>query len=451
MKLSDINEFTEEKTVYTTCSCNCGANQQCVLKAHVKNGKVVAVEPDDRYNRNVGREDAVLSEEDLIKVRLQRRPCVMGLAFHRYLYHPDRILYPLKRAPASKRGEGKFVRISWEEALNTIATKMKECREKYGPYSIITQSRPGANAERLLRLWGAGAEVWGWCSYEPARLVAHLMTGEMAWDLAGWSSSSGSDMLANAKFIVLWGCDPSVGHMGPAHQFAYYIKLARERGKPVIIIDPRYTVAAKTLADQWIPIKPGTDTAMFLALAYVLFEKDLWNHEFVAKYVEPTGFQKWQDYVLGKTDGIPKTPEWAEKICAVPAETIHALADKIGTVKPAWLWAHWSITRKSRGEDTVRSFAALQAMMGYWGTPGAGPVMNPGPQRTIPINSLGPPGEYKVPKLYRSHQWAEAVLWLDKVRSGEMTEIEYLKKLGWRTKPEILKNFNPKFLFLVFF
>lgn len=86
------------KTVYTTCICNCGNTSQCVLKAHVRNGIVAAVEPDDRYNTGVGREDAVVSEEDLIKVRLQRRPCPRGLAFHKYIYHPERVLYPLKRS-----------------------------------------------------------------------------------------------------------------------------------------------------------------------------------------------------------------------------------------------------------------------------------------------------------------------------------------------------------------
>ncbi len=96
-----------------------------------------------------------------------------------------------------------------------------------------------------------------------------------------------------------------------------------------------------------------------------------------------------RDYVLGLEDGIAKTPEWAEGECAVPAETIEALARLIGTMKPAWLWAHWSLSRKSDGEQTVTTFAALQAMMGYWGTPGAGPAMHPGPSRVIPVSSYG--------------------------------------------------------------
>jgi anaerobic dimethyl sulfoxide reductase subunit A len=437
---------TDIKTVYTSCRCNCGGNFQCVLKAHVKDGKVIAVEPDDRFNKNVGREDAVVTEKDILKVRLQRRPCVMGLSFHRYIYHPDRILYPLKRAPGSKRGEGKYIRISWDEALDTISGKMKEIREKYGPYSIITPFAPNDMASRLFSFWGAGAEGWGWCSVDAARLMAHIITGEKGWAEDKYSSGSASDMLANSKLIVLWGHDPTVGHQGPAHQFAYYIKLAREKGTPVIIIDPRYSTAVKTLADQWIPIKPGTDTAMFMALAYILFQNNLWDKEFVTKHVEQTGFKKWQDYVKGNLDGIPKTPEWAETICSVPAETIRSLAIMIGTTKPAFLWCHYSVSRKSHGEQTIYSFVALQAMMGLWGTPGAGPTYNPGPFRTIPLGEMGPPGDYQVPKLYRSLNWAEAITFLDKVHSGEMTEQEYRDKVGWRTKPEIIKQFNPKML-----
>src|SRR4030042_4147159 len=115
----------KKTTAYTTCQCNCGATSQCVFKVHIKDDRVIAVEPDDRYNPGIGREDEVLSQQDLLKARLQRRPCTKGIVFHKYLYHPDRILYQLKRAPNTKRGEGKYVRISWEEALATIAGKVQ--------------------------------------------------------------------------------------------------------------------------------------------------------------------------------------------------------------------------------------------------------------------------------------------------------------------------------------
>ncbi|MFH1647569.1 MAG: molybdopterin-dependent oxidoreductase, partial [Chloroflexota bacterium] len=298
---------------------------------------------------------------------------------------------------------------------------------------------------------GAGVSGWGWCSYDASRLMAHIIAGERGWDMHRWSSGSAADMLANTRLIVLWGCDPTVGHQGPAHQFAWFIKLARERGKPVIIIDPRYSNAAGTLADQWIPIKPGTDCAMFMAMAYVLFREDSWDREFVERYVEPAGFRKWRDYVLGAEDGIEKSPEWAEARCAVPAETIRELTRLVWRMRPAWLWSHWSVSRKSDGEHEVGAFAALQAMLGSWGTPGAGPAMHPGSFRLLPVKEfspvMGPPGDYEVPMLYRSHYWAEAVLLLDKVRSGELSEKDYMRMVGWKADEKYLKDFNPKCIF----
>jgi anaerobic dimethyl sulfoxide reductase subunit A len=437
-----------ETTVYTGCICNCGSDSQCVFKAHVKDGIITAVEPDDRYNTGIGREDEVLSEEELIKTHLQRRPCTRGLVFHKYLYHPDRILHPLKRELGSNRGEGKYTKISWDEALTTIADKMKEIKERYGPYSIITPYMPNPLAARLFSFWGAGTDSWGWCSIDAARLMSHLIAGVRGWDAAGYSSGSAADMLANSKLIVIWGFDPSIGSCGPGYQFAWFLKLARERGKRVIIFDPRYTPSAEVLADQWIPIKPGTDSAMYMALAYVLFKKDSWNKEFVARYVEPSGFEKWKNYVLGIEDGVKKTPEWAEGQCAVPAETIRALAELIDNNRPAWLWSHFGAARKSRGENTVRAFAALQAMMGYWGTPGAGPAIHTGPTRAYPMDvPWGPSGAYKVPTLYRSHYWAQAVLLLDEVRSGKLSPEDYMRIVGWKADPSILKDFKPKMLF----
>lgn len=438
------------KTVYTTCRCNCGGNAHCVIKAHVKDGKVVAVEPDDRYNKNVGREDSVLSEKELLKDQLQRRPCTMGLAFHKYLYHPERLLYPLRRAPGTQRGEGKYERLSWDEALTIVTDKMKETREKYGPYSIMVPYTNGT-AEYLFSWWGAGVAGWGACSWDAGRLMTHIITGERANDSPGCSSSSAADMLANAKIIVLWGWDPTVGHHGPAHQFAWFIQMARERGIPVIIIDPRYSSAVGTLADQWIPIKPGTDHAMFMAMAHVLFQEDLWDKEFVAKYVEPIGFEKWRNYILGVEDAVEKTPEWAEIRCGVPAETIRELTRLVVTIKPAWLWAHWSISRKSDGEQIVSNFAILKAMLGSWGNPGAGPVIRIGPNRPIRLAGWSsfnrPAGGYQVPRLYRSHYWAEAVLLLDKVKSGELSEKDYVRMVGGKADISCFRNFNPKFLF----
>ncbi|MFH1775327.1 MAG: molybdopterin-dependent oxidoreductase [Chloroflexota bacterium] len=435
-----------ETTVYTTCLCNCGGTSQCVLKAHLKDGVVTRVEPDDRYNTGAGREDEVLSPADLIKTRLQRRPCPKGLAFHRYLYSADRILYPLKLAPGTRRGEGKYVRISWEEALDTIAGKMVGVRKKYGPYSIIT-AYPNDALARIFSFWGAGANSWGLSSCDAQSLMGHIVAGVPGRRYTQRASGSAADMLANTKLVVLWGYDPTMGHNGPAHQFAWFIKLCRERGRPVILIEPRYTTAAEVLADQWLPIKPGTDHAMFLGMIHVLLQEDLYDKDFVSRYVDPVGLKKLEGYVMGD-DGTPKTPEWAEAICAVPARTIRELAHLVATTRPAWLWCNWSVTRKSRGEQTVQAFAALQALLGYWGSPGAGPSFSIGPRHDIPVRlPWGPTGNYPVPRLYRAHYWAQAVLKLNEVRSGQLSEEEYRKMMGWRADPSLVKEFNPRMLF----
>ncbi|MFC2019683.1 molybdopterin-dependent oxidoreductase [Chloroflexota bacterium] len=440
-----------ETTFYTTCICNCGNNSQCVLKAHLKDGVVTRVEPDDRYNTGTGREDEVLSPADLIKTRLQRRPCPKGLAFHRYLYSADRILYPLKRTPGTRRGEGKYLRISWEEALDTIAAKMKEFRNSYGPYSITAPFHysPGSTGlARIFELWGAGVESWGWSSYDSIFLMSHLIAGAPGWKLAQYSSGSAPDMLAHTRLIVLWGFDPTMGSCGPAYQFAWFVKLCREKGIPVIIIDPRYTTAAEVLADQWLPIKPGTDHAMFLAMAYLLITGDLYDRDFIARYVEPVGFAKFKDYVLGQDDAVPKTPEWAEAICAVPARTIRELTSLVARTRPTWLWSHWSVSRKSHGEQTVQAFAALQALLGYWGSPGGGPSLQLGPRREIPFQlPWGPPGDYSIPRMFRTHYWAQAFLLLDEVRSGKLSEEDYMRMVGWRADPSLVKEFNPKMVF----
>ena len=433
-----------EEIVYSGCVINCGAGQ-CILRVRRKNGKITAIEPDDHYYPAVAREDNVATETDIIKNRLQLRGCPMAWVFHKLAYAPDRILYPLRRVEGSKRMEGRYERISWDEALDLVAQKMEEMVDKHGPYSITTAYQPSPHLERLFALWGAGIEGWGWCSMDPGRLAMHLMGGVPGWSYSE-TSNDAADVLLNSKLLVLWGFEPTIQHLGPGHQLAYYLKMARERGTPVICIEPRYTVAAEVIADQWIPIKPGTDTSMMLAVGHVLFSENLYDREYVEKYVDLRGVDEWRAYILGEKDGLPKTPEWAEKICGVPAETIRGFARLYAQKKPTWLWLGWGPPRKSRGENVVRAAAALQAIMGNWGVAGGSVPFKIG-TRMKPAHLL-PYGEIpkvRVPKMYRSHQWAQMVLLREKVESGELSEQEYKAIIGWRA-PNKLPLPNPKML-----
>ena len=435
---------TGEESVYTGCSINCGAGH-CILKVRRKGGRITAIEPDDHYYPGVAREDNVVTEEDVIKNRFQLRGCPMGWMFHKLAYAPDRILYPLKRVEGSPRMGGRYERISWDEALDLVAKKMEEMVDKYGSYSITTAYHPSPMLERLFSLWGGGIEGWGYCSMDAARLAMHLMGGVPGWSYSE-NSNDMADVLLNSKLIVLWGFEPTINHFGPGHQVAYFIRMARERGTPVLCIEPRYTVAAEVLADQWIPIKPGTDIAMMLAVGYILFRDKLYDKEFVDKYVDPRGVEEWSAYILGETDGIPKTPEWAEKICGVPAATIREFTHLYVKMKPTWLWVGYGPPRKSRGENMVRAAGALQAITGNWGVAGGSVPFNMGtrqkPARMLPYGELP---KVRVPKMYRSHKWAQMVLLLDKVHAGEMSVEDYKRIIGWRA-PNNLPLPNPKML-----
>lgn len=124
-----------ETTVYTNCNASgCGSPwSSCLVKVHVKDGVLTAIEPGDPINQGMPRED--ISEEAMRAEMVQIRPCVRGYAWRKTIYHPDRVRYPMKRV--GERGERKFARVSWDEALDTIAAKIKEIAGDYGPYSIL--------------------------------------------------------------------------------------------------------------------------------------------------------------------------------------------------------------------------------------------------------------------------------------------------------------------------
>ncbi len=141
---------------------------------------------------------------------------------------------------------------------------------------------------------------------------------------------------------MLWGRNPVYIERGT---WPYFLIRAKEAGVPFIVIDPRYCASAETLNGQWIPIRPGTDLAMALAVANVLIKENLYDKEYVAKWAEPTGFAKFKDYLLGSEDGTEKSPEWAEKLCGVPAETIRELARLYAHSRPAMMLFGWASCR----------------------------------------------------------------------------------------------------------
>ncbi|MFC1892498.1 molybdopterin-dependent oxidoreductase [Chloroflexota bacterium] len=338
-------EDAKEKVVWFTCSSHCGG--QCLFKVHVKDGVVAHIETDDRPDVP------------------QFRGCIRGHAFRQLIYHPDRLKYPLRRV--GERGAGKYERISWDVALDTIASELKRVREEYCSGSIMCLSSGGDTpilnlgflVERLLNLSGGCTQLWGFHSYEGASFAALT-------SYADWFCCNARDDLVNSRFILMWAWDPANTIQNTTS--AYHLMKAKEAGARVISVDPRYTDTAAAFADQWIPIRPGTDAAMLIAMAYVIIEENLQDQAFLDRYT--IGFEQLKQYVMGDEDGVPKTPDWAESITGVPAGAIENLAREYATTKPAAFMDGIGPGRTAYGEQYHRAAIALAAMTGNIGIHG---------------------------------------------------------------------------------
>jgi anaerobic dimethyl sulfoxide reductase subunit A len=244
----------------------------------------------------------------------------------------------------------------------------------------------------------------------------------------------------SSKLVVFWGYSVAAAN---GANVPYYFALARERGIPIIVIDSRYSWDAEIYADQWIPIRANTDTAMLLAVANVLFKEDLYDHDFVNKYVEPTGFQKWKDYVLGNTAGpdgkIDRTPEWAEIICGVPAQTIKEFARLFAKTTPCHFRLGIGPARREFGEDYASAGMCLMSMTGNVaknGTYGFYSHARPTPRYVTPdqtavYQKIAP--TYKMPDLLDgSEKMGEALVKRDLFDKGAITQEQYNQYVSGR-------------------
>lgn len=426
-----------ERIFYTTCPANGCWDAACILKCHEKDGKLVAIEPDDSVNPGNCRED--VGYENEWKGMVQMRPCPMGHAWKKELYGETRLLHPMKRIGKKGPGNGYFVQISWEEAIDTIVEKIKEIKGKYGPYGIFhcQYGSFGKNGFPLAKWYDAGFGFWGDHStsghtagenfFLGFDLTKSMVSGESP-ALPGFEAPD----LFNSKLIVMWGMDPVVDWFGPT---SYYFELAHEYGCKTIVIDPRYTASSEVLADQWIPIRPGTDLAMMLAVAQVLFEEDLYDHDYVDKWVEKDGFEEWRAYCMGEgEDGIKKTPEWAAPICAIPAETIREFARLYGTTRPVHLQYFYSCAKRHLGEYSAAAAMLLQTMTGNLACPGGcqtgSALPTPGRIPTPTADFHQAPSDYKIPQLCNNNKLTELLHCQDLYYNGLMSEDEFRHRIG---------------------
>ena len=397
----DLDPAPGEKIVRVCCPAhNCGG--KCLLVAHVKDGVITRLGTDDRAA------DTVADP--------QLRACLRGRAYRRRQYHPDRLKYPLKRV--GKRGEGRFTRISWDEALERVAGEIKRIKEAHGNSALLVPYGTGGysntngkqTAVRLMNLLGGSLGTynsysWACISKATPTVYGTSVTGNHRQD---W---------LNSKYIIMWSWNPA--EMRDGTNTDYLLKEARRNGARVVCIDPRMTLSTVSLADEWVPIRPGTDVAMMSAMAHVMITEDLVDKEFVrrccvgfAPSQMPEGAENeesYSDYILGTRDGVPKTPEWAEAICAVPRNTIARIAREYATRKPAVLYQGYGMQRRAYGEQAVRAGCVLAAITGNVGVPGgwaSGLAQQPGWR---PWWSVFPSGANPVKARIPVFLWTEAV------------------------------------------
>lgn len=389
----------DEHIVKTSGSHNCGG--RCVIKAHVKNGRILRITTED--------------DQPDAGAALQLRGCLRCRSYRTRLYDPNRLKYPMKRV--GKRGEGRFERISWDEALDTVAAHLKQTREEYGPdaiFMLYATGNAGRTGERpwmsrLLGLDGGYLSYYGSYSTACTEFVTPYLYGTF------YTGNSREDW-ANAKLILLMGFNPAETVHGT--NTTYYLKKAREAGARIISIDPLYTSTAVALADQWIPIRPTTDSALLEAMAYVMITENLCDRNFLDTFCQgfdgahmPEGIPPGNDYsshILGLgADGTAKTPQWASPITGIPEASIVALAREYATAKPAALIQGFGPQRHAYGEQVVRGGIALAAMTGNVGIPGGWACGTGYPARQRFVASV--PVHNPNPARISMYCWPEAV------------------------------------------
>ena len=345
----------------------CGG--KCFVDVYCKDGKVVKIEGNKTMPGANG------------------RICVKGAAMKQALYNPKRLIYPMKRV--GERGEGKFERISWDEALSTIAEKLGESKEKYGADSTLFYvGHPKWFRYQFTQL----ANSYGSCNVgsESSTCAYAVMLANQATFGPGIRMMM-PDM-RRCKLLVAWAVNSL--HTSPVMQTNNILNNL-ERGMKLIVIDPRCTPTSE-LAHIHLRPYPGTDGALALGMARVLITENLHNQEFIDKYTD--GYEAFKEYAM------QFTPELVEELTGVPKEDMIAAVHMMAENAPFPIMASASpLVHNINGVQNVRAINLLHALTGSFGVPGG--AMAPGPGRAALKDTFaGAPMRRVHPELDLSHE-----------------------------------------------
>ena len=341
------------------------------FRARVENGKLVEVKP---FEKDIYPSDMIMGIKD-------------------DLYSPARVRYPMVRldwlkkrekSDTTQRGDNRFVRVSWEQALDFLYEELERVQKTHGPsglYAGHTGWKANGNLhncigamQRAVGLHGTYVKKVGDYSTGAAQVILPHVVGstEVYSQQTSWPL-----VLKNARNIVFWGSDPmknlQAGWNTPDHGvYAYYKQLKEQvaAGKiNVISVDPVVSETNAYLGGKHVAVNPQTDVALMLGMAHTMFTEELYDEDFVYDYCE--GFDQFTPYLTGETDNQPKSAEWASNICGIDAETIKTMARSFAKERTQFIGG-WCVQRMHHGEQWAWMLVVLSAMTGQVGLPGGG-------------------------------------------------------------------------------
>ncbi len=310
----------------------------------------------------------LVTVEDGVATKIQGDPsmpftegtlCTKVTHYLERTYSPDRLQHPLKRV--GRKGEGRFVRVGWDEALDEIATRLKALAA-VDPQTILPCSYAGTMGmvqwssmdRRFFHRLGASTLDRTLCSVAGKVGLKATLGGSVGMD---------PERFDEAKLIVLWGANPVVSNL---HLWSR-VQAAKRRGARVVAIDPYRSLSAEKCTEHVAPM-PGSDGALALGMMHVLIREDLLDHDYIARYT--LGYEALKKRVLEEY-----APERAAKLCGLPVETIVRLARDYGTTRPAAIRLNYGMQRHAGGGIAARTIACLPALVGAWRDAAGGIVL----------------------------------------------------------------------------
>jgi molybdopterin guanine dinucleotide-containing S/N-oxide reductase-like protein len=389
---SKKNIISEETTLIKNTGYSAFACGSHTAAVDVKGGRIIRIRPfpyDWKYKPEEFRPWKIEARGKVFKVPLKSTIGPFGLGYKKSIFSPNRILYPLKRVDwdpngernPQNRGKSGYTRISWDEALDIITGELKRVIKKYGPWAIFAQGDGhgetkavhgphGCHVKLLDLLGGCTLQIRNPDSWEGWYWGTKHFGGGEPFGLMPNPTNLFPDISKNSDLLLFWGCDPTTTTRGfnsgdYVSRFCYFWK---DIGIKQIYVCPDLNYGAAVFADKWIPVLPNTDAAIHLAIAYQWITNDTYDKEYLATH--SVGFDKFKDYVLGKEDGVPKTPKWASEKCGVPSRVIKALAKEWAAKRTSVVHGlGGSYIRGPYSHEPARLEGALLAMQGL-GKPG---------------------------------------------------------------------------------